>query len=196
MEEIYNRIVANWDLITSTALAAWAIAHWSYRARHESQQALIALLQRQADELRGKTNGAASGDSQAKTDELERRPDPLYPLTQPQQDRLASALTHTGPQARFPVLIMSPVNAVDQGERMAKVFEDSGWPVTFQATPFMPSQASGIHVLRPKGGQSANHASTARSIMKLLDDAGVVVGGAEQSLRPDQVVLLVARQPT
>ncbi|SDE30781.1 hypothetical protein SAMN04487779_102732 [Belnapia rosea] len=119
----------------------------------------------------------------------------MYPLTQPQRDRLTTALSRTRPEKRFPILIMSPVDAVAQGEKMAQAFEDSGWLVTFQATPFLPSTASGIHVLRPKEDQSAKHTSTANSIMEFFDDAGVVVGSAQQSLRPDQVILMVARQP-
>ncbi|MDN3566045.1 hypothetical protein QWZ14_16880 [Paeniroseomonas aquatica] len=99
------------------------------------------------------------------------------------------------PAARFQVLIMSPVDAAEYGDRMQNIFKSSGWTVTFQATPFMPSEASGIHVLKPRGSQVAEHISIARSLMKLFDDAGVDVGSSEQDLRPHQVVLLVARPP-
>ena len=201
MPDLFDRVRDNWDLvaavITSTAGTVWTVAHVIYRKRIEDQQAHIALLKQQIEDYKNRLGGASPDEARAKIDELMRRLGPPYPFSQPQQDRLTAALTRTDPATRFPVHVMSPVDAAQYGEWMMKVFESSGWKVTFEATPFMRSEASGIHVLKPEGSQLAGtaHALIARSLMNLLDEAGVEVGSAEQTLRPNQVILLVARPP-
>lgn len=200
MENPYQKVVDGWPSIAAVLAAVpviWAVLGWSYRSRLQSRDDQIALLQRQRDDYKEKLGGASPDEAKARIEELERRLGPPYPLTPAQEARLASALTRTDAEARFSVLIISPLNAAEPGERMARAFKRSGWTVDFEATPFLRGEASGISVESPKDGHEANtpRPAAAKTLLSLFDEAGVDVRTGEQDLRPGKVILVVARAP-
>lgn len=198
---------APFSFATAVALAAvviWGVVRWRFQAIVEHKNGEVALLQRQRDgykdqrdSYKEKLGGASPDEAKARIEELERRLGPLYPLTPAQEERLASALTRTDAAARFSVSISSPLNAAEPGERMTRVFERSGWTVNFEATAFLRGEASGIFVLIPKEGREAGtpRPPAAKALLRLFDEAGVEARLGEQDLRPDQVILVVARAP-
>ncbi len=84
MPDLFAKLAQEWPVITGAPIIAcsalvaitlfvWAIVQWSFKARMDSRDAEIALIQRQRDDYKDKLNGASPDEAKARMDALEAR---------------------------------------------------------------------------------------------------------------------------